>query len=454
MAESTPFPRSRKLLAVFIIGAAIAAYVQLTLTPYHNWPFGIFRNQVDMDVYRHGAMRWAHGESVYDGPALGRLLYTYTPFSILVFQPLGWITKMHAVYLWSAAIFATLWWIIVAGFRSLGYRMSWQLVVVSGCLVSILSLMEPVRTTIWYGQINVFLMALVVWDLVRPADSRLRGAATGIAAGIKLTPAFFLVYLVVIRRYRAAVTLVVAFAITIAIGFIAMPSDAWKYWSSEAFNSDRVFPTLRVASNQSIKGALAMSLGTESPSTLLWLVCIAVAGVLGVTAAWLAHRNGQELLAVALVGMTMCAVSPFAWGHHWVWFVLLAVYLVHLIIASGRRLQADVQWGRRPRWRVFLLAILAIVGLYLAVFSWLESIPGPVHVGADEWRHGWYAVGVFMNITPDWARWFTKQPYLWVFAAASVATIVAWGPAAVRESRVRRAEPVAADVNGQPDIGR
>ncbi|WP_245557027.1 glycosyltransferase 87 family protein [Jongsikchunia kroppenstedtii] len=425
----------------------IAAYVQLTLTPYRNWPFGIFRNQVDMDVYRHGAMRWAHGERVYNGPALGRLLYTYTPFSILVFQPLGWLTKMHAVYLWSAAIFATLWWVIVTSFRSLGYRMCWQLVVVSGCLVSILSLLEPVRTTIWYGQINVFLMALVVWDLVRPGESRLRGIATGLAAGIKLTPAFFFVYLLIIRRYRAAATVVATFATTIVIGFIAMPGDSWKYWSSEAFNSDRVFPTLRVASNQSIKGALAMSLGTETPSTLLWLVCIAFAGVLGMVAAWLAHRNGQELLAVTLVGMTMCAVSPFAWGHHWVWFVLLAVYLVHLMIGFGRRLQADVQWGRTAQWRPLMLAILAAVGLYLAVFSWLKSLRGPVHVGVDEWRHGWYAVGVFMNTTPEWTHWFTSQPYLWVFAVTSVATIVAWGPAALRELRAagsaRTAGPVS-----------
>ena len=51
-------------------------------------------------------------------------------------------------------------------------------------LVAIVMLFEPVRTTIWYGQINVFLMLLVPADLTRDDDSRVRGLGTGLAAGI------------------------------------------------------------------------------------------------------------------------------------------------------------------------------------------------------------------------------------------------------------------------------
>ena len=54
--------------------------------------------------------------------------------------------------------------------------------------VAVALLLEPVRTTVWYGQINVFLMLLLLWDLGRPAGSRFKGFSIGIAAGIKLTP--------------------------------------------------------------------------------------------------------------------------------------------------------------------------------------------------------------------------------------------------------------------------
>jgi alpha-1,2-mannosyltransferase len=447
MAASTPFPRSRKLLVLFVIGAVIAAYVQWTYIPIHNHPFGLFHMQLDMDIYRKAAAKWADGHSVYDGFVTGSMLYTYTPFSILVLQPLGWLTKQHAVYLWSAAILATMWWVIVASFRSLGYRYDWRLGLSSLCLVSICSLMEPVRTTIWYSQINVFLMAIVLWDLLRPEGSRLRGIGVGIAAGIKLTPAFFVAYLIIARQWKAAVVAVVTFAATVVIGFLAMPRGSWKYWTTQAFDSDRVFPTDRVPSNQSVKGMLAEVFDTNAPSNAVWLPCALIAAALGLCAAWLAHRRGQELLALTLTGMTTCAVSPFSWGHHWVWFTPLAVYAIHLAITSGRRTVTDVQWGRPARWLPLLLALVGLVALYLSVFCWRNHIAHGVQIGPRWWPHGWYGMGLFMVVTPDWTRWFTAQSYLWVFAVTSIAAIVAWGPAAVRDLRAAKAaaapEPVS-----------
>ncbi|NKT14578.1 DUF2029 domain-containing protein [Rhodococcus hoagii] len=57
-----------------------------------------------------------------------------------------------------------------------------RLWLLSTLLAIAVTTLEPVRSTIWFGQINVFLVLLVVWDLTRPAGSRLRGTCTGIAA--------------------------------------------------------------------------------------------------------------------------------------------------------------------------------------------------------------------------------------------------------------------------------
>ena len=47
---------------------------------------------------------------------------------------------------------------------------------------------EPVWTTLRYGQINLLIAVLVLWDLTRRTGHRWAGVGTGIATGIKLSP--------------------------------------------------------------------------------------------------------------------------------------------------------------------------------------------------------------------------------------------------------------------------
>ncbi|MGV7904013.1 glycosyltransferase 87 family protein, partial [Mycobacterium kansasii] len=86
---------------------------------------------------------------------------------------------------------------ILIAFRLVGFVRDGRVWFAAICLTLVATVLEPVRTTLWFGQINVFLMLLLLWDLGRPAGSRFKGFSIGIAAGIKLTPLFFLAYLVV-----------------------------------------------------------------------------------------------------------------------------------------------------------------------------------------------------------------------------------------------------------------
>ena len=64
--------------------------------------------------------------------------------------------------------------------------------------------------TIYLGQINLILMAAIMWDLTQPDTTKngkyrwWKGVVTGIAAGIKLTPLIFVPYLLVTRKWREA----------------------------------------------------------------------------------------------------------------------------------------------------------------------------------------------------------------------------------------------------------
>jgi alpha-1,2-mannosyltransferase len=62
---------------------------------------------------------------------------------------------------------------------------------------------------------------------------------------------------------------------------------------------------------------------------LAWLTVAMAIGVLTILVAVWATRRGLHLLALTLCGLSSAALSPWAWGHHWVWLIPLAVFLVH-----------------------------------------------------------------------------------------------------------------------------
>ncbi|EWM17571.1 membrane protein [Kutzneria sp. 744] len=185
--------------------------------------------------------------------------------------------------------------------------------------------LEPVRTSLLLGQINIVLLALVAFDLCRRRSSKWTGVGVGLAAAVKLTPLLFVVYLLFARRFREAAVATATFVATVVIGLLIVP-EAAHYWLGGVFgDSTRVGPVLNW-SNQSIHGMLARLLG-EPESKLPWML---LGGAVAVAATFLAgvvDRRGDRVLAIGLAGMTACAVSPFSWEHHWVWFIPVIIAL-------------------------------------------------------------------------------------------------------------------------------
>ena len=403
-------PRPVLVTSIAVVLGLVAIWLQHLVVAFDEPFWGLFDNQLDLDVYRAGAQTVLDGQRLYDAKLLGHLDYTYAPISVLLFTPFAWMPFAAARVVWSVLIFVVLYLVITMSFRNLGYRITWQLRAVSASLVVISALLEPVRSTIWFGQVNIFLMALVLWDLLRPESSRLRGVATGVAAGIKLTPLIFIVYLAAQRRWRSVAGVVTGFVATAVVAFVAFPRDSWQYWTGTFIDSDRV-GVPDTAGNQSIRGALANNFATSHPSTVAWLVLALAALALGLTAALMAHRRGHELLALTLIGLTSCAVSPMSWGHHWVWIVPLGVIALHHVFSARTT-------ARR------LLAGAGVVGLVLTTFSWRTHIDGRMTFVGVEHPDAYYT-GLFFKYGISWLRWFTYDPYNWIFVVAAVTTIVA-----------------------------
>ncbi|MET9326316.1 glycosyltransferase 87 family protein [Tsukamurella sp. NPDC003166] len=403
--NSRRFPRQWWMLALFAVSAGAAVWQQFVRIPFSTPMYGLFHNQIDAEVYRKGGQIVSHGgEGLYDGALLNDILpFTYTPFAGVLFVPLSWMSTDVMRWVWTVAVLLALLACIMIAFRLLGFARDWRLWFAGVCLTLVATVLEPVRTTIWFGQINVFLMLLLLWDLGRPTGARFKGFSIGIAAGIKLTPLFFLAYLVVTGQWREARNALGALVGTVVIGFLVIPRESWRYWSGTFLDATRVGEPNQVG-NQSINGLIAFLTRAEKPSTVIWLAVAVPAALAGLAIAAWAHRRGETLLAITVVGLTACAISPFSWGHHWVWIVPLLVLLL------GRALQADA-WADRA------FPLLAAAGLVAATFIWVTYFPHLQPTGVDD-VHDTYAIGIFLRpMENPLLKALAGGVYVWIFAA-------------------------------------
>src|ERR1700744_2635992 len=210
---------------------------------------------VDLTVYRDGGLIVRHVRPFYDPHAYAPLYnwggfsplalkFTYTPFAAVTFAAvsfLPWGVIVDGSVVGNMAAPAAALWFTFGGLGYTDRRVRLGATLLAAAAVFWL---QPVVRTIYLGQINLVLMAAIMWDLCQPdrtAAGRRRwwkGAVTGVAAGIKLVPLIFVPYLLVTRRFREAVATLGGFAATVAVGFAVLPHDSSQWWLHGMFLSD------------------------------------------------------------------------------------------------------------------------------------------------------------------------------------------------------------------------
>ena len=180
---------------------------------------------------------------------------------------------------------------------------------------------EPVFRTIYLGQVNLLLMAVILADLCQPGSRRFKGIATGLAAGIKLVPLVFIPYLLLTRRLRAAAMATGAFAATVILGFILVPGDSSDWWLHGLFFADGRTGFVGWGGNQSLRGLLTRLAGSVNGATAWWVAAALVVAVAGLGCAVLLDRVGHTMLAILATALVGLLDSPISWDHHWVWAV-------------------------------------------------------------------------------------------------------------------------------------
>src|SRR5215471_1800482 len=345
--------RRRSALLVTLNLAVAAIYLVrlghgISLGGYH----------IDLDVYRTGAKVLLHGGDLYGRlPRLGdghELPFTYPPFAALSFIPLAILGYDMANWLLTAVtiacVAAGLWCFAASTPGKAGARMRRLL---PWALPAAL-LLEPIRSTLTYGQINVLLMALVTFDCLTRAPRWPRGILIGIAAALKLTPGVFLLFFLLRRDLRSAARAGLSFAACTGAGFALAPHDSVRYWTHIAYRPARA-GGVAYASNQSILGALAR-LGLSHPAQAwLWLTLCLLVAALAITGMRGALNTGQVTRALLLNAAAGLLISPISWSHHWVWAApALLTYLATTTVdwrrPSGFAILALLTFAIAPHW--------------------------------------------------------------------------------------------------------
>ena len=339
-ASASAHGASKRLPGVFgafVAFALLAAYAvyRLTLPEVRaSWFTNLFKWPTDFKVYYNAALALNQGDDLYSHPFVGGLPFTYPPFAGVIFKVLPLASFHVAASIWLALTAVVLLAVIIGVFRERGYAWSPGMILVSlTALVASLNL-APIFGTFFWGQINIFIMGLVALDFLRKrSGNKGAGIFSGLAAGIKLTPAFFYLPLLLGKRWRAMIYMPLSILATVVIGYLFIP-DAGDFWKTKIFETNRI----GVKDNPGAQslGAVLYRLGCDSSA--VWLACAVAILALFSIAALGCYRRSNYSMIMALGGVTACVISPFSWYHHWVFLVPLFV----VFLDAGLRLAQTI----------------------------------------------------------------------------------------------------------------
>ncbi len=289
-------------------------------------------NLVDLHVYVDGSAALLR-DNLYDFTYAEEtpnfpLPFTYPPFAALVFFPLHYLPFGVVGVAWQlltiAALFAVVWisFELLLGDKLTGAQrnslaMAWTAV---GMWT------EPVRTTLDYGQVNVF---LVLGAMVAVRSSRwwISGFLVGFVAGIKLTPAITGLYFVARRRWATVAMSAAVFGMSVGISYLVIGDQAHKYFGTLLGDASRIGPVGSVW-NQSLRGAISRILGHDVESGALWIAAVLVTAALAALA-WRALDPDDRLGTLIIVALLGLMISPISWSHHWVWVIPMLIWLLY-----------------------------------------------------------------------------------------------------------------------------
>ena len=204
------------LAGLLVIGTQIPGS---TLVPWDP-------HMIDLDVYQRAARDLWAGRDFFTTPD-GTLPWIYPPFAALLAAPMAPVPVRALQVLWLASNIV----VLLAILHRVGARGWW----LSGAATAVVALVEPVRDTLGFGQLGIFLVGAAVLDsmpgrrLLDQLGLRRRipeGVLVGLATAVKLTPAVIAAHNFFAGRRRPGLVAFASFVGATLLSFLVLPGPS------------------------------------------------------------------------------------------------------------------------------------------------------------------------------------------------------------------------------------
>ncbi len=392
----------------------VMVVLPVTVAAFASWVFGEImgqhHSQFDLRLYYDAINYWRSGHDLFSysqpDPVNISLGFTYPPVAAVLMSPMAWLSYPVVLLLSLTAIIASAATFVYLILRERIRLPRPLLFAVAGVATAFAFTLEPFRQTLSFGQINVYLSLLVLVDLLvlGRRNSKWTGVGIGLATAVKLTPGIFIVYLLLVGRWRAALTAIGTVVAANLVSAMVAPTETWRYFTSLVWETSRV-GFLDTTMNQSVNGLLARLNAPLAPDRVAWLV---LAGSLAVFGLWRARRAamaGDELAGLTLAGLVGVLVSPVSWVHHIVW-VFPAMLLLSLRLASGIRELANDDSGYQRSDRALTGRIVQVVGYSVLMTAglaiWCTPTTSLMHLRDGDYDAGGALLAVAGSVQLLW----------------------------------------------------
>jgi len=245
-------------------------------------------------------------------------------------------------------------------------------------LITLSLICSPFRQQCAQGQLGFILLLLVVGAWAAAKTGRWYGAGIllGLAAAIKLFPAFLLLYFCLTRRWKVVASAVLTFVVISAVSLGVLGPGAYRTYVNEVLPSVEVLRSNWI--NASLPGLWSKLFNPAAgqhvealwqcpvlAQTLTLVSCLLIIAAFG----WItlkARTDVEHDHSFALAVTAMLLVSPITWDH----------YLVLLLLPIA------VTWSRLPPSflsRTWFLAVL--IALMVEPTLLYDAIPGGYEAG-------------------------------------------------------------------------
>jgi alpha-1,2-mannosyltransferase len=336
-AGSSTSPRSRtstvlasRTFSVVLAVSGIVALIVMARLVEHSLSWSL------TSQYRHGFQdlkgRLRNLEKLRDTgniylPLGGTEAFTYPPGAILFFWPLLWLPVKHLTLLWTSVSLVALAATLVAVIDHLFHK-SLLVTVGIACWTAVLSaiVLAPVSECLEWGQTATILVCLVVVDALVIKGSA-KGVLVGVAAAVKIFPGLIILFWLVRREWRAAITSLATTAGVTGLASVLWPASASTFLFKLLLGGGDYDKFTGVANSLASSSLIAMF---ERPpfhmnflhvyGELTVVAILVVATLIGAERLW---RHDCHLSALVLILITSVIGSPIVWDHYFAFAPLL-----------------------------------------------------------------------------------------------------------------------------------